>query len=77
MQGVFSQHPLRSITPPLFEPPPPFTLNLAYTIQLGHTQLLLLLLLLLQHYQPCGVGPNEMSYIWKSFGECPQGGRLF
>jgi len=48
MQGVFSQHLLRSITPPLSElPPPPFTLNMAYTIQLGHTQLLLLL----QHYQ--------------------------
>ncbi len=73
MQGVFSQHLLRSITPPLFEPPrPPFTLDLAYTIQLGHTQLLLL-----QYYQPCGVGPNEMSYIWKSFRECRQGGRLF
>jgi hypothetical protein len=34
------------------------------------------LLLLLQHYQPCGVGTPEMSYIWNSFGECCQGGRL-
>jgi hypothetical protein len=46
---------------------------MAYTVQLGHTQLLLLL----QHYQPCGVGPPEMSYIWNSFGECCRGGRLF
>ncbi len=75
MQCAFSQHLLRSITPPLSEPPPPppFTLNMAYTIQLGHTQLLLLL----QHYQPCGVGTPEMSYIWNSFGECCRGGRLF